>query len=112
LKEALDEIAIWAPSVMEYNLKKPVYDPLSWNTGRLDKAYLVINNPRTIARLKALCALFPSELDNMQSVLEYARCFGMPFELYIKMQDTGEFYNYQLSTLAMNTFWPCTIWAT
>jgi hypothetical protein len=102
-KEALDDLAVWAPSVMEYDPKKPAYDPLSWNTDWLDKAYLIIEDPRTLARLKRLCALFPSELDNIQSVLEYAMRFGMPFELCTKMQDAGEFRNHQLLTLAMNT---------
>ncbi|KAJ7315395.1 hypothetical protein DFH08DRAFT_1040110 [Mycena albidolilacea] len=102
-KEAVDALAEWAPSVMEYEPKKPAYDPLSWNTNWLDKAYFVAEDLRTVARLKALCALFPDELDNMQVVLEYALRFGMPFELYTKMQDAGEFRSYQLSTLAMNT---------
>ncbi|KAJ7824535.1 hypothetical protein B0H14DRAFT_3728435 [Mycena olivaceomarginata] len=102
-KEAVDAIAAWAPSVLEYDPKKEAYDPLSWNTDWLDKAYLVFDDPRTIARLKALCALFPSELNGIQPVLEYAMRFGMPFELCIKMQDAGEFRNYQLSSLAMNT---------
>ncbi|KAJ7669119.1 hypothetical protein B0H14DRAFT_3538753 [Mycena olivaceomarginata] len=31
LKEALDDLAVWAPSVIEYDPKKPAYDPLSWN---------------------------------------------------------------------------------
>ncbi|KAJ7860700.1 hypothetical protein B0H14DRAFT_3445904 [Mycena olivaceomarginata] len=103
VKEAVDALAAWVPSVLEYDPKKPAYDPLSWNTDWLDKAFLVIDDTRTIARLKTLCALFPSELDNIQLVLEYALRFGMPFELHVKMQDAGDFRNHQLSTLAMNT---------
>jgi hypothetical protein len=57
---------------MEYDPKMPAYDPLSWNTDWLGKAYLVIDDQRTIARLKTLCALFPDELDNIPAVLEYA----------------------------------------
>jgi hypothetical protein len=102
-KEAMDDLAAWAPSVMEYEPKKPAYDPLSWNSDWLDKAYLVIEDPRTMARLKALCALFPDELDNIQVVLEYAMRFGMPFELCTKLQDAGSFRNHQLSVLALNT---------
>jgi hypothetical protein len=88
---------------MEYDPKKPAYDPLSWNLDWLDKAYLVCDDARTITRLKTLCALFSDELDNMPSVLEYAMRFGMPFELYTQLQDAGSFRNHQLSTLALNT---------
>jgi hypothetical protein len=56
-----------------------------------------------LARLKTLSALFPSELDNIQAVLEYTMCFGMSFKLCTKMQDAGKFRNHQLSTLALNT---------
>jgi hypothetical protein len=83
-KEALDELAAWAPSVMEYNPKKPVYDPLSWNTDWLDKVYLVIEDPWTLARLKTLCALFPSELDNIQVVLEYAMRLACPSSFVLR----------------------------
>jgi hypothetical protein len=103
LEEAVDALAAWAPSVMEYDPKKPAYDPLSWNSDWLNGAYLVVDDPRTLARLKALCALFPSELDNIQSVLEYAMRFGMSFVLYTMLQDAGNFRNHQLSPLAMNT---------
>ncbi|KAJ7817930.1 hypothetical protein B0H14DRAFT_3148033 [Mycena olivaceomarginata] len=65
-KEALDDLAAWAPSVIEYNPKKPPYDPLSWNSDWLDRAYLVVDDPRTVARLKALSALFPEELDDIR----------------------------------------------
>jgi hypothetical protein len=102
-EEAVEALAAWAPSVMEYDPKKPAYDPLSWNTDWLEKAYLMIDDPRTLARLKALCALFPAELDNIQAVLEYAMRFGMEFELCTKMKDAGDFRNHQLSSLAMNT---------
>ncbi|KAJ7770391.1 hypothetical protein B0H14DRAFT_3509278 [Mycena olivaceomarginata] len=102
-KEALTDLADWAPSVMEYDPKKPAYDPLSWNSDWLNKAYLIVDDPRTRARLKMLCALFPEELDHIQAVLEYAMRFGMPFELCTKMRDAGGFRNHQLSSLAMNT---------
>jgi hypothetical protein len=71
-KEAVDDLALWAPSVLEYKPKKPVYDPLSWNSDWLNKVYLIIEDPCPLARLKMLCTLFPSELDNPQVVLEYA----------------------------------------
>ncbi|KAJ7861322.1 hypothetical protein B0H14DRAFT_3445442 [Mycena olivaceomarginata] len=102
-KEAVDALDLWAPTVMEYEPKKAVYNPLSWNSDWLDRAYLVVDDPRTLARLKALCALFPAELDNMQVVLEYAMRFGMPFELFTKIQDAGMYRNHQLSSLALNT---------
>ncbi|KAJ7705726.1 hypothetical protein B0H14DRAFT_3526262 [Mycena olivaceomarginata] len=100
---AVDALAAWAPSVMEYDPKKPAYDPLSWNAEWLEKAFLVVDDPRTLARLKTLCALFPAELDNIQAVLEYAMRFGMQFELCTKMKDAGDFRNHQLSSLAINT---------
>ncbi|KAJ7800678.1 hypothetical protein B0H14DRAFT_3490379 [Mycena olivaceomarginata] len=102
-KEALTDLAAWAPSVLEYDPRKPVYDPLSWSSDWLEKAYLVIDDSRTTARLKTLCALFPEELDHIQVVLEYALRFSMPFELYTKMQDVGTFRNHQLSSLALKT---------
>jgi hypothetical protein len=88
-KEAVDDLAAWAPAVLEYEPKKPAYDPLSWNSDWLGKAYLVVEDPHTLARLKTLCALFPDELDNLQVVLEYAMRFGMAFELYTKLEDEG-----------------------
>jgi hypothetical protein len=102
-KEAVADLAEWAPSILEYDPKKPAYDPLSWNNDWLDKAFLVIDDTRTTARLKVLCALFPEELDRIETVLEYALRFGMPFELYTKIQDAGTFRNHQLSSLALNT---------
>jgi hypothetical protein len=57
---------------MEFDPKKAAYDPLSWNVDWLERAYLVIDDPWTLAQLKALSALFPLELDNIQVVLEYA----------------------------------------
>ncbi|KAJ7315703.1 hypothetical protein DFH08DRAFT_820274 [Mycena albidolilacea] len=69
-KEAVDALEAWAPSVIEFDPKKAAYDPLSWNVDWLERAYLVIDDLRTLARLKALSALFPLELDNIQAVLE------------------------------------------
>ncbi|KAJ7894278.1 hypothetical protein B0H14DRAFT_3427046 [Mycena olivaceomarginata] len=94
-KEALTDLVDWAPSVMEYDPKKPAYDPLSWNSDWLNKAYLIVDDPQTRARLKTLCALFPEELDHIQAVLEYAMRFGMPFELCTKMRDAGSFRNHR-----------------
>ncbi|KAJ7810958.1 hypothetical protein B0H14DRAFT_3480176 [Mycena olivaceomarginata] len=83
-KEAVDDLAAWAPSVLEYEPKKPAYDPLSWNSDWLDKAYLVVEDPRTLARLKTLCALFRARQPPSGA------------------GDAGSFRNYQLSTLALN----------
>ncbi|KAJ7312951.1 hypothetical protein DFH08DRAFT_821781 [Mycena albidolilacea] len=75
VKEALNNLSAWTPSVMEYNPKKQAYDPLLWNSDWLDRAYLVIDDPRTMA------------------VLEYAMQFGM---IRAPFRTTS-------STLALNT---------
>ncbi|KAJ7864251.1 hypothetical protein B0H14DRAFT_3443598 [Mycena olivaceomarginata] len=100
---ATDALTAWASTVVEFDPKSAAYDPLSWNSDWLDSAYLSSDDPRTFPRLKALAAIYRNEMNDIRVVLEYAMRFGMQFDLYIKLQDAGNFRNMQLSPLAMST---------
>ncbi|KAJ7358542.1 hypothetical protein DFH08DRAFT_953669 [Mycena albidolilacea] len=100
---ATDALTAWASTVVEFDPKGPAYDPLSWNSDWLESAYLSSDDPRTFPRLKALAAIYRSEMNDIRVVLEYAMRFGMQFNLFVKLEDAGNFRNLQLSPLAVNT---------
>ncbi|KAJ7838082.1 hypothetical protein B0H14DRAFT_3459694 [Mycena olivaceomarginata] len=53
-KEAVDALACGAPTVMEYEPKKAAYDPLSWNSDWLDRAYLVVERSPHLGTTQSL----------------------------------------------------------
>jgi hypothetical protein len=88
---ATDALTAWASTVVEFDPKGATYDALPWNSDWLDNAYLSSDDPRTFPRLKALAAIYRSEMTDIRVILEYPMHYRMQFDLYVKLQDTGNF---------------------
>ncbi|KAJ7772522.1 hypothetical protein B0H14DRAFT_3590012 [Mycena olivaceomarginata] len=103
LDHALDAISQLAPSIIDGKPRQAAYGDLNWDYAWLKHAYLVCNDPRTATRLKTLAATLLPELDQVEDVLEYALCFGMPFEVYTDLNRVNRFRDVPLTTLEHNT---------
>ncbi|KAK6997472.1 hypothetical protein R3P38DRAFT_2562346 [Favolaschia claudopus] len=89
--------------IVEREPRLQPYVNAKWNIPWLDEGVLVMDDSRTLVRLKFLAATNPFALSNVKSVLELAVRFGMPFEIYIPLAKANDFRDPSLSMLAKNS---------
>ncbi|KAK7007002.1 hypothetical protein R3P38DRAFT_3213069 [Favolaschia claudopus] len=101
--EAVVALDQFTPMIVEREPRLKPYVNSQWNIPWLDSGVLVMDDSRTLVRLKFLAAINPFALSNIKSVLELAIRFAMPFEIYIPLAKANDFRDPSLSVLAKNS---------
>ncbi|KAJ7798604.1 hypothetical protein B0H13DRAFT_2391528 [Mycena leptocephala] len=89
-REAIEAIEDWAPAITDFEPRIAPYEALRWNARWLNKAILVCKDERSLIRLKTYAALFQS-LTKFEDVLEMGIRFGIPFQLFIPLNEALQF---------------------
>jgi hypothetical protein len=89
-REAIEAIEDWALAITDFEPRIEPYEALQWNYRWLNKAILVCKDERSLIRLKMYAALFQS-LTKFEDVLEMGIRFGIPFQLFIPLNEALQF---------------------
>jgi hypothetical protein len=100
-REAIEAIEDWAPAITDFEPRIAPYEALQWNARWLSKAILVCKDERSLIRLKTYAALFES-LTKFEDVLEMGIRFGIPFQLFIPLNEALKFSK-EVTTLVEST---------